>query len=246
MDQDRFDDVARTLAAGATRRGALRALAGGAVGSLVALLGPRAAGAACAAAGRRCGDGRRCCRGAVCKGGACACRAGLTDCGGRCTDLETDGGNCGRCGRVCTGGKTCRDGACVCVPEDREMTCREGRCGATVNNCGETVECGGCGTGKTCVDGGCRPPEQGTCPAGADSCAGGGRIGCNGRSDCVCSRTTEGETRCGKYIDGVFCGRCASSADCAQYGPGAFCAKSGSSFCCGPDAQNVCQIPCPA
>ena len=45
MDATRFDELARKLAAGATRRGALRAAAGGALAAALAALRPTEAGA---------------------------------------------------------------------------------------------------------------------------------------------------------------------------------------------------------
>lgn len=47
-------------------------------------------------------------------GAACACNAGLFDCGsnGTCEDRMTDENNCGTCGRVCPGNKTCIAGDC--------------------------------------------------------------------------------------------------------------------------------------
>ena len=46
MDDNRFDDLARTLVAGLPRRRLIRALGGGLVGGLLAGWGPRAVGAA--------------------------------------------------------------------------------------------------------------------------------------------------------------------------------------------------------
>ena len=231
MDRDRFDDLTRRVATeGASRRGAIRLLAAGALAALLPRGGAAdASGRRCVRLGKACDRDDRCCDG-DCRRGECRCPSGTRPCGGRC----------------CPSDKPCRDGVCGCVPDRKATTCRDARCGPTRNNCGEIVECGGCGVGLTCAGGECQPPEQGSCPTGANSCGGGGTITCNGRDDCACLQTTEGETRCGQYIENVFCGACASSADCAKFGPGAYCAKSGFAFCCGPDAQNVCMRPCPA
>jgi hypothetical protein len=42
-----------------------------------------------------------------------SCTAGLTDCGGRCTDLRTDPTNCGGCNVVCFSTDRCNGGLCV-------------------------------------------------------------------------------------------------------------------------------------
>jgi hypothetical protein len=40
-----------------------------------------------------------------------SCAPGLADCGGRCVNLGSDTGNCGRCGNAC-GGQSCSNGVC--------------------------------------------------------------------------------------------------------------------------------------
>ncbi len=44
---------------------------------------------------------------------ATGCPVGMTDCGGFCTNLGTDHGNCGVCGQACTIGHNCTNGACI-------------------------------------------------------------------------------------------------------------------------------------
>lgn len=48
------------------------------------------------------------------RGGAGACEAGRTTCGGSCVDTSTDGHNCGACGHDCVGGG-CSASACLPV-----------------------------------------------------------------------------------------------------------------------------------
>ena len=56
---------------------------------------------------------RGCPSGQTCTDGACACPAGLTDCGGgACVNLDTDGTNCGHCGGTCSRVAACVDGTC--------------------------------------------------------------------------------------------------------------------------------------
>src|SRR5688500_5465807 len=83
MDDQRFDRLARTVAATGTRRGALRLLVGGAFGLLAARREPEPVAAqqaqiACGAVGAKCRTNGQCCHGAVCRNGACACRGGLS------------------------------------------------------------------------------------------------------------------------------------------------------------------------
>ncbi len=71
MDSQRFDDLSRTLATARSRRGALKTLAGGALGGLLGLVGVREAAAACRAPKKPCEKGRQCCT-KRCKRGKCA------------------------------------------------------------------------------------------------------------------------------------------------------------------------------
>jgi sugar lactone lactonase YvrE len=56
-----------------------------------------------------------------------------------------------------------------CAPEDENQTC-QGKCGPTINNCGEEIDCPDCGNGFACSD----LAEGGICecPAPRDECAG--------------------------------------------------------------------------
>lgn len=82
----------------------------------------------------------------VCTGTATACRAGLTNCGGTCRDLDTDATSCGVCGNVCPGGSDCGLGVCL-----EQRSCRtEGTAG-----CGVVEVAGGTFTlGDTDTSGG--------------------------------------------------------------------------------------------
>lgn len=84
MDADTFDRMARRLSGSSTRRGALKALTGGALGALLILLGNADAAAACLRPGRKCDASRECCDGARCKGGRCRCKPGLSRCATGC------------------------------------------------------------------------------------------------------------------------------------------------------------------
>ncbi|CAA9581407.1 MAG: hypothetical protein AVDCRST_MAG59-4814 [uncultured Thermomicrobiales bacterium] len=67
MDQDRFDSLARRLAAGATRRDAIQALAVATVGLVAAVPAGTGAAAACREPGAPCRRGGQCCSG-LCQG----------------------------------------------------------------------------------------------------------------------------------------------------------------------------------
>jgi hypothetical protein len=82
------------------------------------------------------------------------CPGGGTRCGTACADLNTDAGNCGRCGNVCTVGQHCSAGACVCDQVSCSNSCCNGNvCVAsqTDSMCGISgAACGPCGpTGST-------------------------------------------------------------------------------------------------
>ena len=83
------------------------------------------------------------------------CGSGQTDCNGKCVDLATDNGNCGKCGTkcdtsagflcsakncTCSGGTTECNGACVNTSLDKN------NCGACDNACaaGEVCDTGSC------------------------------------------------------------------------------------------------------
>lgn len=156
MDDKRFDSLVRTLARGATRRGAARALAGlGLASALAPVLGMGDAA-----------DARR-------KKKRCRCSACQTCRKGRCAAIA-DGTACGL-------NKTCEAGACTCDNGRGEIAGRcivpcSDACRATVNCCNTTFDAGiefsgidfrpcetalpctshrGCSTGELCGRTGC-------------------------------------------------------------------------------------------
>ena len=112
-----------------------------------------------------CADSKHCvgaadCQSGVCKGKICkppTC-ADLVKNG---SESDTDcGGSCPPCGenKACNGPSDCLGGACsnsvCCTPILDAMICF-GHCGPMLNNCGQTVMCGGCSPGGLCVQGQC-------------------------------------------------------------------------------------------
>jgi hypothetical protein len=177
VDGSSFDRIAKTLAAGRSRRSVVKALAGGVAGGVVALLGGAAGGAGrCKTVGQVCKTTADCCPGALGNGNvwcgpsgkqkACqACPAGTVACNGGCVDVGgSDNANCGACGAVCTGGTSCTTGACAC-PTGQSLC--GGQC---VDTTASDTNCGGCGrtcpAGTGCTGGLCCLPGQDVC-AGA-------------------------------------------------------------------------------
>jgi hypothetical protein len=114
-------------------------------------------------------------------GGDCTL-AGLDECNGACTDLDTDPANCGECGNVCDANQNCIGGQCefkVCpeasicqvavLNEDGSCTnvpltgdpCDDGLQCTTEDSCLNGTCVGGgnpCDAGETCVEGSGDPP----------------------------------------------------------------------------------------
>lgn len=77
MDLGRFNDVAREIAVGASRRQALKLLGSGIAGGFLALSGVKQAEAAdCTRAGKKCQKSKECCAGLACMNGRCVTAAG--------------------------------------------------------------------------------------------------------------------------------------------------------------------------
>lgn len=109
----------------------------------------------CGQCGKRCPSEQYCASGTcVCPGtkiyqnGRCVCPAGLSDCGGKCINLNTSASNCGACGRNCAFPGTCEGGTCKQPPPPtRPRACAS--------------YCGNCGPGEGCY----RAPTWCTNPA---------------------------------------------------------------------------------
>jgi len=96
VDSRKFDALARAVAVGTTRRGAVRILGGGALASALSLPGLRGVGAQepadarCRGAGERCKRDGQCCaercinRQCTCKGTRGSCFIDRGCCSGRC------------------------------------------------------------------------------------------------------------------------------------------------------------------
>jgi hypothetical protein len=90
------------------------------------------------------------------------CPSGDTVCGGRCTNTQVDGSNCGGCGQVCPSGALCETGSCCIYLEggpcgDAGAPCCPGMvCGPSSTCCMAPGEaCAGVSEGFTCCSGVC-------------------------------------------------------------------------------------------
>jgi Stigma-specific protein, Stig1 len=170
VERERFDALTRAVARGSSRRGALKALAGGAVGGLAAL-----AGGGAAAAPRP-------------KPGCCPSGHPVL-CGLTCTDTKADPANCGGCGHSCDAGTVCANGVCAAPPctspadcgspndPCQVATCAGGQCGVGTRNCADGNDC----TADVCDRAGCSNPPL---PAGTACGQNGGTV-CDGNGNCV-------------------------------------------------------------
>jgi hypothetical protein len=76
------------------------------------------------------------------------CPVGQTNCGGFCTDLSIDHGNCGACGHSCGLGFTCTTGACIqACPSGGQTICNS----VCVDLLTDIYNCGACGSACACT-----------------------------------------------------------------------------------------------
>lgn len=190
MDGARFDKLSRSLAALASRRGVVRALAGVPLAAASGLLGEDAAARSRQAKKRQRKHDR---------------------------DQVQDETFHHRKTTFCLNGKTFKalrrkklsllaQGATVgrCTDQCQAATCESlGKtCATWSDGCGVTLQCGTCGDGLV----GC---ENGVCTTCDDACGGG----------CDCVNLTDGSTRCTSSSPETSCQACATSADCPASQP---------------------------
>lgn len=151
MDGTRFDDwITKLTTGGGTRRLAVRLLAGGVLGGVLARLGVEDAAAGCVRLGKTCERRDRCCDGGRCKGGRCTCAAGEIRAGRQCV---TGRGTCQGGNDSCSGtvAFTCNGNSdCVCLTTMAGAT----RCGTSFglcDACSVDSDCGSHGAGAFCM-----------------------------------------------------------------------------------------------
>jgi Stigma-specific protein, Stig1 len=205
VDGHQFDDMARALATGSSRRTLLRRL-GGVLGGALALGTTRDLAAQPSGRGGQ-PQGR--------------CQAGFTNCRGKCVDLRGDNNNCGACATTCPNATVCRGGTCVCPTAGETYV--GGVCYDLANdplNCGSVGEI--CpGSTPYCVNEACveclgnSDCATGACQGNACLCVEKGASGC----DYNTNPNLAFEDCC---LEGNLFIFCNPSRVCG--GPGAFCA----------------------
>jgi hypothetical protein len=172
-----------------------------------------------------------------------SCPAGTTTCGSRCTDLQSDPANCGRCDAACPAGAgasaTCAAGVCGvrCAEPAAQGDCD----GMAANGCEvelrtSPTHCGACGNAcparahatAACADGAC----QLACETGWGNCDGDASNGCE--TDLA--------------VTGAHCGMCGSACAPRLNGSSACVAGACVGACapgfgdCDADAANGCEV----
>lgn len=182
MDEQRFDDLTRALAAGLSRRAILRRIGTGIAGFGLLGAGRGVADAAPSPCNVFCAD-QPGPRGAQCRQTCKACAGGpeatcfdASTNSFTCLDIDNDASHCGGCGLICEAPySACSGGECVCPAGT--LACSSGGCledcgfGAIPNlltctcltcdqvgssdTCGDTAECQ---SGQVCANGCCCLP----------------------------------------------------------------------------------------
>ena len=222
MDGQRFDDFARALAVGTSRRRMLRGVAGGLGAGLAAALGVRAARAEsdCATFCKELPPGQRGQCVADCQHGEGLFAACERDPARLCPAADGNSATC------CASGQPCRDGHCGC-PEFHEFCRATQTC--VINNClfnqrGRLIF-----NPDTCACD-CRPEYVENacgycmlpCESVGEPCPGG-----------TCQMSADGQLVCTGPSWSVFCSppnaTCGSTADCCPCGQNNVCTPDG--FC---------------
>lgn len=244
MDQERFDGIAKELAAATSRRGVVRGVGLGLVASMFGLTSPDASQAR-----------RRRRRVRAQKGAPGGCnKYPFSKCGTRgkqqtCFNLDNDDRNCGACGRVCASGEACQNGQCLST-----NPCSAGQTlcgGACVDLTSDLDNCGYCGNVCTSRTGfrGCCPRSDGSgsqCVDLGDNNSNCGQCGhvcpsCNGQQSCMLA--VNGTQRTPVCASGGTCRPpgydCTSDGDCPS---GTHCLTSPDNV--GTTCVTVCAQTC--
>jgi len=184
-----------------------------------------------------------CGAGQVCSSGVCraTCAAGLTECSGSCTSVQTDPNNCGVCARACTApanaSPVCLAGVCsfVCNAGFRDCDNNPAN-GCEVNTNTSVGNCGTCGNAcsfanaaAVCTAGAC---GLSACNAGFRDCDGDVNNGCE-------INTTTSATNCGG------CGTVCSLPNATPVCTASVCqvaACTGAFRNCDSDPANGCEV----
>ena len=251
MDGQRFDDVARLIGTGASRRRVIKGIFAGALGlGGVSALRPGASAGGCILTGQSCVDnGDACCDGSsVCAGvprmcysttscvgetGGCNTDTGPDCCSGmECVATDGFNGSCVACGQA-SDGCTTDDDCCG------DLFCAGGTCGDMIPSCEDDGDCPG---GYICCDSGdglycianecCGPDDPIHCDNETEFCTDEkicvlleGRDECQEDSDCF---EINGESE----IAPICCGGVCAQIECCtdDEDPNARCGEGTSCF----------------
>lgn len=152
------------------------------------------AAAGCQRVLETCAQDGDCCAGSTCRLGLCRCRAGYSQCGQLCFDLESTHDRCGACTTSCGAYEICVNGSCVPCPIGNEV-------------CGDVC----CPPFQTCCDGACvddfhaNPDHCGSC---GNPCPRVCRLNPDGSADCIDRCCSEGVCVSNFQTDRENCGSC--------------------------------------
>ena len=253
MDPDRFDRIAKSMAAPGSRRRVLGGLLGGALGGLLARLGPEEAAAThagCRHTGADCTRPGQCCSGRCAGNNTCQpctsasqcpappasepCKKRVCTSTGKCVIRnKAEGTACPDDGNACTDNRCDGTGTCIHPPKPAGSACTSDDNPCTDDVCNAAGECthpnttdgADCGDGKTCQNGVCRTPCTPT------TCAAIYQEKCRNPDDC-------GDYGiCGPYPDG-----CGGTLDCGGCRHSCFACEDG--ICVFPAGSSVCGEAC--
>lgn len=238
MDSQRFDNLARRLAQGTSRRQFLKGAAGAAIGgSLVTagMLRALPAAAACANPGDSCSADSDCCQGSCSEQGACYCQDPDRPVLGCSCDTGTEN-PCGATTLQCCPSGDTPGGAGVCTSSS--VSCNPtGQCANPGDSCSADSDCcqGSCSEQGACY---CQDPDRPvlgcSCDTGTENPCGTTTLQC-----CATGNTPGGPGICTSASVGcnptgqcVYAGdACTADSDCCE----GKCSQDGVCYCEDPD-----------